>query len=305
MQKFIKFYTLNNLMRKATERMNKYASKVAGDIIGGRYESVKKLSVQKERIALIEAEKVEKEVKVMIKEAGVLQIHFYIIFAKEILKAKRKHTTLTAKREICINYQKWVTRGLSSEYLNRLCLYYGGMGCKDYIAGLGIPWTSQTITYLAGDDGSYQKGLPTDRPIPLNRYTDNGDGTVTDEATTLTWAKDPSQIGGEWTQAVNTPKAHNWATYISMCEALSYGGKDDWRMPNMQELNSIIYFANKSPALDKTKWAHIENSQYWASTTYANDTLYAWLVDMFDGKSNKIIKSGVCYCIPVRGGEPV
>ena len=50
--------------------------------------------------------------------------------------------------------------------------------------------TEQTQSYAAGDDGALQKGVALPRP----RFTDNGDGTVTDNKTQLVWLKDTSGI---------------------------------------------------------------------------------------------------------------
>ena len=46
-----------------------------------------------------------------------------------------------------------------------------------------VPATGQTDSVAAGDDGDLQKGVPWPDP----RFTDNGDGTVTDHLTGLIW----------------------------------------------------------------------------------------------------------------------
>ena len=61
-----------------------------------------------------------------------------------------------------------------------------------------------------GQDGDYQKGTPMS-------YTDNGDGTVTDNVTGLMWAQDQSETNYPWSEA---------GTY---CANLTLGGYDDWR----------------------------------------------------------------------------
>ena len=45
--------------------------------------------------------------------------------------------------------------------------------------------TGQSVPYGPGDDGEYQMGVSVD-----SRFTDNGDGTVTDNLTGLIWLKD-------------------------------------------------------------------------------------------------------------------
>lgn len=58
-------------------------------------------------------------------------------------------------------------------------------------------------------------------------YTDNGDGTVTDNVTGLTWQQTPDSGHYSWTEA------HDY------CESLELGDMDDWRMPSLKELFSI------------------------------------------------------------------
>ena len=56
------------------------------------------------------------------------------------------------------------------------------LGCKTEAL---VPQTGQTDYYAAGDDGALQKGVPW----PTPRFTDNGNGTVTDNLTHLIWLK--------------------------------------------------------------------------------------------------------------------
>ena len=103
----------------------------------------------------------------------------------------------------------------------------------------------------------------------INNFVDNNDGTVTDHATGLTWMKDDNGQGVLWRDA------------LSYCEGLTLGNMDDWRLPNIKELHSILDYsrspdATNSPALDpifnatpitneagQSDWGF-----YWSSTTH-------------------------------------
>ena len=61
-------------------------------------------------------------------------------------------------------------------------------GTAKLTSRMGVVKTGQTTVYNAGDDGTYQKGLAFD-------YTDNGDGTVSDNNTGLMWAQDGTGAG--------------------------------------------------------------------------------------------------------------
>ncbi len=68
----------------------------------------------------------------------------------------------------------------------------------------------------------------------VNKFVDNEDGTVTDEATGLMWQIEDSGEGMDWQMALDY--ANN----------LELAGHSDWRLPNAKELQSIVDY-NRSP----------------------------------------------------------
>jgi len=93
--------------------------------------------------------------------------------------------------------------------------------------------TGQTTSYAPGDDGDLQMGVPS----PTPRFIDNGDGTATDRLIGLTWTKDGSLYFIHWSDA------------LSACNAYSVGTLDDWRMPNIRELQSLLDYEQSNPML--------------------------------------------------------
>ena len=67
--------------------------------------------------------------------------------------------------------------------------------CEDVGGGSGYPApvhkTGQTTSYATGDDGDLEKGVAWPNP----RFTDNSDGTVTDNLTGLIWLKNANCFG--------------------------------------------------------------------------------------------------------------
>src|SRR5262244_923009 len=61
------------------------------------------------------------------------------------------------------------------------------LGCTPVSAAVPapVPRTGQTTSYAAGDDGALQKGVV----LPTPRFTDNNNGTITDNLTRLIWLK--------------------------------------------------------------------------------------------------------------------
>ncbi len=136
-----------------------------------------------------------------------------------------------------------------------------------------LPATGQTTSYYPGDDGDLQMGMA----IPANRFTDNGDGTITDAFTGLMWAKDANLI------ATRNPSFDqdrtigdgdiDWKTALSYIELLNsenYLGHNDWRMPNMVELRSLVNLGLPDIALPSDHPFINLKDLYWSSTTSEN-----------------------------------
>ena len=159
----------------------------------------------------------------------------------------------------------------------------------------GLPKTGQTESYQDYDDGWYEKGWVGTRFTP----TDAGK-TVTDNATGLIWVKDPSTLGGVWGK--KGEPLYTWSDAITNCEALEYAGKDDWRLPNIKELMSIVDYGRSGPAIDPVFTSQSYN--YWSSTAPAGTADYVWTVNFTYGNVFNINKDdGYCYVRPVRGGQ--
>ena len=152
-----------------------------------------------------------------------------------------------------------------------------------------VPLTGQITSYRAGDDGDYQMGVAWPDP----RFTDHGDGTVTDNLTGLMWAKD-----------ANIDGTKTWDDAIDWCNALTHGSHDDWRLPNFLELHSLIDIANYGNALpDDHPFTGVQSVAYWSSTTCAYGTGYAWYVGLYYGHVYRYNKTGTHYAWPVRSGQ--
>jgi hypothetical protein len=131
----------------------------------------------------------------------------------------------------------------------------------------GLPKTGQTISYVTNDDGDLENGLALS-------YTDNGDGTVTDNATGLIWQKDGAYIASSWSNA------------ISYCANNTPGlPGTDWRLPNIKELYSILDYGKVNPAINAV-FTNTANNWYWSSTTWFTATTSAWSLNFAAGNSS-------------------
>jgi len=156
-----------------------------------------------------------------------------------------------------------------------------------------VPKTKQTTSYSSGDDGELQSGI--DFPDP--RFTDHGDGTVTDNLTALMWAKDTNLPGGSKT----------WQGALDYVSDMNAGinenyGYTNWKLPNLRELQSVIDYGQFDPAL--TLGHPFENVlfvNYWSSTTAGGITVYAWAVHIRNGTVERYLKTtDTLYVWPIR-----
>jgi hypothetical protein len=142
-----------------------------------------------------------------------------------------------------------------------------------------------------GQDGEYQKGVP----IPSPRFTDNGDGTVTDSLTGLMWAKDANESG-----AMNWQEALDYSNDLSLGLESCGSSYTDWRLPNIKELQSLIDYGNSSPALPSGHPFSVGIFGRWSSTTDVYDTSRAWFMHTANGYVDEAGKYGNLYVWPVR-----
>jgi hypothetical protein len=168
--------------------------------------------------------------------------------------------------------------------------------------------TGQTTSYSAtsGEDGDLQKGVTWPSP----RFTDNGNGTVSDNLTGLIWLKN-----------ANPTTVNSWENALSYCNGLANGTAGltdgsvagDWRLPHVKELQSLVDYGRYTPALSNTagtgQWTEgnpfsdVLSDQYWSSTTGSSGTSSAWCVNMDSGEVRSYTKGNSYFIWPVRGGR--
>ncbi len=136
----------------------------------------------------------------------------------------------------------------------------------------------------------YLRAVRSEHPEILNNLLVNSDGTVIDNATGLMW------------QQTTSPGTYTWEQAISYCEGLDFAGYSDWRLPNRNELQSIVQYDMYNPAIDTTIFIGPETTHYWSSTTYAYDTNYAWDVSFNTGNVYFCDKTDEYNVRAVRGG---
>ncbi|HPV98672.1 MAG TPA: DUF1566 domain-containing protein [Spirochaetota bacterium] len=118
------------------------------------------------------------------------------------------------------------------------------------------------------------------------RFTDNGDGTVTDHGTGLVWQK--CSRGQNILDCSGTATNATWQEALQYCRNLSLDGRS-WRLPSVNELKSIVNYS-KSGTKINTGYFPNTLSNYWSSSTAVENAVPAWYVHFFNGNvsiSNK------------------
>lgn len=134
------------------------------------------------------------------------------------------------------------------------------------IKGYGITLNGNNKTFFV----SYVRGNTT---YGENNFTDNGDGTITDNATGLMWMQNDNGRGLLWEEA------------LSYAENLEFAGYTDWRLPDIKELQSIADYSRSpsttsSAAIDAlfnctqitNEAGEADYPYYWSGTTHTTWT---------------------------------
>ena len=93
-----------------------------------------------------------------------------------------------------------------------------------------------------------------------NDFVDNGNGTVTDRAMGLVW------------QLADDGQTRDWLGALQYCESLKLAGYNDWRLPNVKELQTIVDYTKNDPALDQRYLKQSDKKAwFWSSTTHGDN----------------------------------
>lgn len=139
-----------------------------------------------------------------------------------------------------------------------------------------LPDTGQNddFTTIFGEDSDYQINTPS--------YTDNGDGTITDNITGLIWQQED---GGEMT----------WENAVDYAGNLSLAERNDWRLPKSHELFNLLDHG-KNPALNDQYFLPGNAEYWWTSDQQAGNSAQIWAANTGGGigpkPKNETISAG-------------
>jgi len=175
-----------------------------------------------------------------------------------------------------------------------------------------LPDTGQTACYNDSGTPIACTGTAQDGDYIVNpmSFTDNHDGTITDNVTGLLWQKCTLGLSGldcasgtatliDWYTATNASNACGSSTLVGL----------SWRLPTAYELRTIVDYGRKTlisygvygAAIDTNNFPNTQVNVYWASSTYANQPNDALYVHFRDGSTYFDYKGTAYYVRCVRG----
>jgi hypothetical protein len=180
----------------------------------------------------------------------------------------------------------------------------------------GISVTGQTTCYDSGGMEIACTGTGQDGELQLGverAFTDNGDGTITDNISGLIWEK-LSDDGSIHDKDTTYTWANASAVKVATLNSQSFAGHNDWRLPNRFELDSLVNLGAASPAVYSVFASGCSASctistcsctrpdHHWTSSSYLAAPLYAWTVYFSAGDTQASSKTVGYHVRAVRGG---
>jgi hypothetical protein len=138
---------------------------------------------------------------------------------------------------------------------------------------------------------------------PSSEFNDNGDGTLAHRRTGLVWQR--CALGQTWDGAtcIGTPTQFDWTGALNAAASDAQGGQSNWRLPNRNELVSIIEQRCFSPALDADAFPAAPIAAFWSSTPVSGAGEMVWAVELDDGAILPLATDTLQAVRLVRGGR--
>jgi c(7)-type cytochrome triheme protein len=145
-----------------------------------------------------------------------------------------------------------------------------------------------------------------DASTPSSQFVVNPDGTVVDQTTGLMWMR--CVLGQNWNgKTCLEPKPwfthRNWATAMKDAGRIQYAGYDDWYLPSVDELLTIVEQRCEDPAINSEVFPNAPAAPHWTRESYSKNHDYAWRVNFKNGKDNADIKENPSYVARLVRGQ--
>lgn len=181
--------------------------------------------------------------------------------------------------------------------------------CEGSVCGISedSPYSANNALSLNKTRFAVANFMPTRGTKP--EFTNNNDGTVTHGKTGLVWMRCAIGQRQSGDSCVGTPKDYSvWDDAAIL--TTEFAGKNDWRLPTITELQSIVDRKNYQPTINNLIFPGTPTGMFWSSTVSALNSSSAWYVSFLNGIANAAPKNREepiekIYVRLVREGEPL
>ncbi|TWI71696.1 uncharacterized protein DUF1566 [Desulfobotulus alkaliphilus] len=170
--------------------------------------------------------------------------------------------------------------------------------CLSFVAALFF-----SPSLIAGTLCSGSENTAITSTTPTVDFDIHADGTVTHKPTGLVWMR--CSLGQDWDGSTCTGSAitRNWQGALQAAQDSNFAGHNDWRLPNIKELESIVEERCFSPVINAAVFPQTPSSRFWSSSPGANGSGGAWHLLFGYGGVNLGSKASNYQVRLVRGGQ--
>jgi uncharacterized repeat protein (TIGR02543 family) len=181
----------------------------------------------------------------------------------------------------------WFPKNMSSYYWSSTTYAGNTIGAwRVYFDGGHVYYYSKSNSYYVRAVRAGKSGLRS-----FDNLVIHDDGTFSDPVTGLMW------------QLETALATYTWENALQYADDLNLAGYTDWRLPDKNELQSLVHYATFNPSVASILSENTQPYGYWSSTTNANRTDRAWLVNFYSGFVPNYDKSDGYYVRAVRSGQ--
>lgn len=157
----------------------------------------------------------------------------------------------------------------------------------------GLMWEVKT-----DDDGQRDKDW-TYTWYSVDSETNGGDEGTEDDGSDATSSSCYEGVNNSGSNLCNTSE------YVALVNTSKLCGYDDWRMPTVNEMSSLVHYGKGKPAMDTDYFpnTHFSTYSYWSASTVSNTNTKAWVADFTYGRDWSNFKTSVEYVRLVRSNE--
>ena len=177
--------------------------------------------------------------------------------------------------------------------MNKPKIFVSLVNVFSLLVGLPLLGLSQAI-YSAQVCKEY---IPDETPD--SRYEVSVDGTVLDLLTGLTWMQCTVGLSGENCE-IGSATDMNWQEALQAAANTTFAGHSDWRLPNIEQLRSILAYNCHTPAINISIFPNTKRSIYFSSSPWTGLDTFGRNVFFESGGEGGLLRTSGFYVRLVR-----